>query len=143
MMKLTGQATYTLAEIDELAQTIASQLRGGEVLALCGDLGAGKTTFTQALARALGVVQPVLSPTFAIERQYQADNGLVLHHFDWYRLTDAAQVEELGVTEVMANPASVTVIEWPERARQLLPAETHWMVFEYVDTTTRRITFHT
>jgi tRNA threonylcarbamoyladenosine biosynthesis protein TsaE len=134
---------YSLSEIDAVAKLVADDLQGGEVLALVGDLGAGKTTFTQALARALGVTQSVLSPTFALEKQYPTNREFILHHFDWYRLTNSKQVEDLGVVELFGDPASVTVIEWPERARGLLPNTTHWLIFEDVNATTRRITFHT
>jgi tRNA threonylcarbamoyladenosine biosynthesis protein TsaE len=111
-------------EMQHLAAEIASQLNGGEVMALSGELGAGKTTFVQGLAKALGITQPIASPTFALERQYRTAEGQVLHHFDWYRLDSLASVQSLGVEEYFGQITDITVIEWPERAPGLLPSDT-------------------
>lgn len=138
---MSEQTLYSLEQLPDLAAKVAGRLQGGEVLVLQGDLGAGKTTFVQALAREMGVKQQVLSPTFALERQYQTERDFKLHHFDWYRLNSETEVRELGVEELFGDPASVTVIEWPERAAGLLPEQAIWILFEYVDARTRKITF--
>ena len=140
---MVERALYSIEQLPTLAAKVAANLQGGEVVALQGDLGAGKTTFVQALARELGVERPVLSPTFALERQYDTNRGFKLHHFDWYRLDNQAEVYELGIEELFGDPASVTVIEWPERAAGLLPEQTFWIRFEYVDSRTRKITVST
>ena len=93
-----------------MAEKIARTLRGGEVIVLSGELGAGKTAFTKALAAALGVKETVLSPTFTMVKEYKGEN-LGLYHFDLYRIEDAAELEELGLDEYFSSDA-VTVIEW-------------------------------
>ena len=75
-----------------MAEKIARTLRGGEVIVLSGELGAGKTAFTKALAAALGVKETVLSPTFTMVKEYKGEN-LGLYHFDLYRIEDAAELE--------------------------------------------------
>lgn len=142
----TQTINVDLTQLNNVATEIANNLQGGEVLALSGDLGAGKTTFVQFLAKALGITEPVTSPTFAIEKQYPTVKGFTLHHFDWYRLATAGEVEGLGVTDLWDQSVSsgdrtsvVTVIEWPERAEQLLPAWTTRIHIDNVDATTRRL----
>ena len=124
------------------ADKLAIELQGGEVIALQGELGAGKTTLVKFLAAALGVNQEVSSPTFALERQYATNQSFKLHHFDWYRLETAKAVKDLGVQELFSQPNAVCVVEWPQRGSKLLPSDTMWIYIDYVDTQTRKITFH-
>ncbi len=93
------------------------------VVALQGDLGAGKTTFTQGIARALGVGESVTSPTFVIEKIYELteQNFTRLIHIDAYRLTDAHELEVLGWHEVVADPLNLIIVEWPEHVAALIP----------------------
>lgn len=105
--------THKIASIDEtyaLASDIAGELEGGEVILLEGDLGAGKTTFTKGLAKALGVKEEVTSPTFTILNVYE-DGRLKLNHLDMYRVESADELAELGIEDCFADD-SVTVIEW-------------------------------
>ena len=93
----------------EIAARLADTLKGGEVILLSGDLGAGKTTFTKGLAAALGVEETVTSPTFNYVKEY---NGrLPLYHFDMYRVADADEVYELGLEEYFYR-GRVVVVEW-------------------------------
>ena len=93
----------------EIAAGLADTLKGGEVILLSGDLGAGKTTFTKGLAAALGVEETVTSPTFNYVKEY---NGrLPLYHFDMYRVADADEVYELGLEEYFYR-GGVVVVEW-------------------------------
>lgn len=93
----------------EIAARLADTLKGGEVILLSGDLGAGKTTFTKGLAAALGVEETVTSPTFNYVKEY---NGrLPLYHFDMYRVADADEVYELGLEEYFYR-GGVVVVEW-------------------------------
>lgn len=101
----------TTQKLEEIATEFARTLHGGEVIVLQGDLGAGKTTFTKALACALGVREVVTSPTFTFLRSYRGDK-LRLHHFDLYRAEDEDSLYELGLAEYLGNPDSVCVIEW-------------------------------
>ncbi len=102
-----------------VAAALVPHIRGGDVVALTGDLGAGKTAFTQGLASAAGVTEPVTSPTFTLMRPYPTDLGLHLLHIDLYRLDTPAQIEDLGVSELLEDDA-FAVIEWGERAAGLL-----------------------
>ena len=99
-----------VADTEALAARIAEGLRGGEVIVLAGELGAGKTAFTKGLAKALGVPEPVVSPTFTMVKEYRG-RSLKLFHFDLYRIEDAEELYELGLDEYFADDA-VTVIEW-------------------------------
>ncbi len=133
---------HSLDDLQTFANTIATELQGGEVIALQGELGAGKTTLAKYIAAALGVTQEVSSPTFALERQYQTNQSFTLHHFDWYRLENSKEVEELGVKELCGQKNTICVIEWPQRGGKLLPSDTMWIYIDYVDTQTRKITLH-
>jgi tRNA threonylcarbamoyladenosine biosynthesis protein TsaE len=136
---------YTITSVEEmdvLAQEMANRLQGGEVLALYGDLGAGKTTFTQFLARHLGVQQTVVSPTFVIERQYAAKDK-TLHHFDWYRLDSSQAVTNLGIDELFEDSGAIVVIEWPERAEDLLPNHTWKIRLHVLDEQHRQVSIET
>ena len=109
-----------LYDTRELAFSLAKVLRGGEVITLTGDLGAGKTTFTQSLAKAMGVNEPVTSPTFTLMNQYDG-NHLKLYHFDMYRIEDANDILEVGLTEYFGNSDAICVIEWAENIKSVLP----------------------
>jgi tRNA threonylcarbamoyladenosine biosynthesis protein TsaE len=102
-----------------VAAALVPHLRSGDVLALIGDLGAGKTTFTQGLAAAAGVDEAVTSPTFTLLRPYPTDLGLELLHVDLYRLDRPAEIADLGLSELLEEDA-FAVIEWGERADGLL-----------------------
>jgi tRNA threonylcarbamoyladenosine biosynthesis protein TsaE len=119
-----------------LAEQLATELGGGEVIGLIGDLGTGKTTFTQYLAAALGVEDLITSPTFTIMQIYQADAGAIkrLVHIDAYRLTGTEDVLSLGVEDYFADPATVTVIEWATRAMDILPSGSKIIHFKQTST---------
>lgn len=157
------------AKTEELAKTIASKLKAGMVLALYGDLGSGKTTFTAYLVKALGFDSRVQSPTFVIHRQYSysaspsptrmslsrqggtTDSSdprstynfqtdiQIIHHIDLYRLTSEEEVLDLGLPEMFMQQHSLVLIEWPELAREFLPADVVKLYFTTIDETTRRI----
>lgn len=99
---------------------LASRLRPGDVVALKGELGAGKSVFARALMQGLGVGDKVMpSPTFTLIQTYDG-RGCKVAHMDWYRLQDADEIEMLGVREYF-SPPWISIIEWPERAPGLLP----------------------
>lgn len=104
---------YRVENIEQtraLAARLADTLVGGEVVVLNGDLGAGKTTFTQGLARALGIEERVPSPTFTFMRHYRG--RLDLYHYDMYRAQDVEELYELGLYEPIGDKDAVCVIEW-------------------------------
>jgi tRNA threonylcarbamoyladenosine biosynthesis protein TsaE len=103
-----------LAGTARLAGLVASRLRPGDLVLLSGELGAGKTAFTQALAAALGVGEPVTSPTFTLVRGYRTAAGWELLHADLYRLEQLDEVADLGLAELLDDGA-VAVVEWGER----------------------------
>ena len=132
-------------ELDEpgvvrLAELLALKFAAGDVVALSGELGAGKTTFARALIGALlreGVVE-VPSPTFSLAQAY-ATRRLTITHFDFYRLASAEDARELGLEEAMDNGA--VIVEWPERAPTLLPASRYEVeLAETGDPATRSVT---
>jgi tRNA threonylcarbamoyladenosine biosynthesis protein TsaE len=110
-----------LAGTHAVAAVVAGLLRPGDLVLLNGDLGAGKTAFVQGLARALGVTQPVTSPTFTLVRSYPTASGTDLLHADLYRLEHLREVMDLGLPELLDDGA-FAVVEWGERAgTALLP----------------------
>jgi tRNA threonylcarbamoyladenosine biosynthesis protein TsaE len=110
------------AATQAVAAAIAKTLLPGDVLLLDGDLGAGKTTFTQGLARAMGVDDVVTSPTFSLVRSYPTSFGVELIHADVYRLDDLSEIIALGLPE-MLDDGAVAAIEWGERAAPALGPE--------------------
>ena len=106
-------------DTDKLAKKIASKLVGGEIIVLSGDLGAGKTTFTKGLCKALKIKENVTSPTFTLMNIYESGR-LKLYHFDMYRIEDESEAMELGLNEFFAGNG-VCVIEWAENIKHLLP----------------------
>ncbi len=138
-VKLSGAAAA--------GRSMAQILRGGEILALTGPLGAGKTTFTQALGRALGVRRRIASPTFILLQKFSArlpektkagsktrakpPKRITLYHLDLYRTHGWREVETLGLTELWGKPDTVTVIEWANKIRSKLPACTSYIYFSY------------
>ncbi|MDQ6981909.1 MAG: tRNA (adenosine(37)-N6)-threonylcarbamoyltransferase complex ATPase subunit type 1 TsaE [Mariprofundus sp.] len=115
--------SYNELETVEIATRFAASLKAGDVIALAGELGAGKSVFCRAVMRVLGVTDEALpSPTFAIIQEYDADHCRVAH-MDWYRLEDVTEIEMLGVRDFFLPPW-ICLIEWPERAHDLLPEGT-------------------
>lgn len=109
-----------ILDTQNFAKEFCSKLHGGEVVTLNGDLGAGKTTFTQFLAKELGITEPVTSPTFTLMNQY-LNGRLKLYHFDMYRIEDIDEILETGLTEYFGNNDAVCMIEWAENIKPLLP----------------------
>jgi tRNA threonylcarbamoyladenosine biosynthesis protein TsaE len=110
--------TTSVAETREVAAALAPLLRVGDCVVLAGEMGAGKTAFTQGLAAALGVDEPVTSPTFTLVHTYTAGR-LRLHHLDVYRLDRLGEVEDLGLAELLDDGA--VVVEWGDAVRDALP----------------------
>lgn len=122
-----------------LARRLAAELNPGEVVCLEGDLGAGKTTFTQGLAAALGVPGRVNSPTFCIVQEHRGKQLLV--HMDLYRLHNEDDVIAIGWEDYLAEGA-ILVVEWPERAGELIPRSARHIVFTHLEgEESRRIEF--
>ena len=127
-----GQAltvrTTSPQETEALGARLGAQLRSGDVVALSGELGAGKTVFTRGLAEGAGAGGHVASPTFTLIREYHG--RVTVFHADLYRLDTPAQLVDIGLEEILDDDG-VTVIEWAEKARHLLPAEYLWIEFRF------------
>jgi hydrolase, P-loop family len=117
-------------EMIEFGKEIGSNLEGGSVLELIGDVGAGKTTFTKGLALGLGVLETVQSPTFTISRVYEGDN-LTLSHYDFYRLNDYG-IMKMELAENLSDPQNITVVEWAGELADILPEKHLKLIFESV-----------
>lgn len=126
--------TYTVHSVEEtwrVAAEVAQSLAPGAVVALHGDLGAGKTTFVQGLAFALGVTRPVTSPTFTVSTEYRTGAFLFVH-MDLYRLFGPDDLLTIGYPEYLETGA-VVAVEWPERAGDLIPADAWHVRFSLTD----------
>lgn len=129
--------THSPAETEQAGETLAPKLAPGTVLALRGDLGAGKTAFTRGLARGLGYRGPVTSPTFTIVNEYEGGR-LPLFHFDLYRLESAGELWDIGWEDYL-DRGGVCAVEWSERAEELLENAVT-VTLRRVDGDTREIT---
>ncbi len=110
------------------------------VIALEGELGAGKTTFLQGFSQGLGIKEKVLSPTFVVFRKYALSSPWQdFYHFDCYRVQEAKELLALGWEEIIANPKNIVAIEWAGRVSQLLPEEIVTLEFTFINETTRKI----
>lgn len=111
--------TFDPKETYDLGVKMGEQARAGQVICLNGDLGVGKTVFTQGFAAGLGITEPVNSPTFTIVQQYE-DGRLPLYHFDVYRIGDISEMDEIGYEDCFYGQG-VTLIEWSELIGEILP----------------------
>lgn len=112
------------------------------VVALTGDLGAGKTALVQAIGSLLGVAVPITSPTFTIMKQYDSEHSEVeqLVHLDLYRIVSEAELAPLHFSEVLASPGRIVCVEWPERVATMFPQGTLWLEIVIDKDETRKIT---
>lgn len=136
MTKTYKFITHSSDETIELGKKIGSLLRGGEVLAYCGGLGAGKTTITHGIAQGLGLRDDVSSPTFALVNEYRG--RISLYHFDMYRITGGLDLETTGFFDYMDSD-SVLAVEWSENIEEDLPHDSIVIKITRVDDNTREI----
>lgn len=150
--------------ISKEAETFVKSLKLGKkavIVGLFGDLGSGKTTFTQAVAKVLGVTETVTSPTFVIEKIYKLgglakQTGFVsasesrlsaphafkhLIHIDAYRLESGKELEHLGWHDIASDPKNLIMIEWPEKVAEILPSDITKLHFTFIDEKTREIVY--
>jgi len=152
--------TNSFEETQKLGEDFSrSHLKQGEtltsarVIALYGDLGSGKTTFVQGLAKGLGIKKRIISPTFIIARTYNINfkfqisnfkstpkNAKLFNHIDLYRVNSEADLDGLGIKEILNDPENIVVIEWAEKLKGLLPKERIEIHFKYLGENKRRIT---
>lgn len=132
--------THSPQETIELAQRLAGGLKGGEIIAYRGDLGAGKTTMTRGFAIGLGLGDEVSSPTFALVNEYTGGTkGIDLYHFDMYRISGEQDLETTGFYDYQSD-SSVLIIEWSENIAFAFDENTIYITLERIDDDTRKIT---
>lgn len=151
--------TTSSAQTKKLGELLAGELRGREIICLAGDLGAGKTTFTQGLLKGLKIKGPYTSPTFSIIKNYRKEfpisesqlpsksknsnfKLLNIYHIDAYRI-NSKDLIELGFKDFTGKENSVTIIEWPEKVKKLIPTSALWINFQWLSDKERKITIST
>jgi tRNA threonylcarbamoyladenosine biosynthesis protein TsaE len=126
---MTGYRTTSVDATRQLAAVMATLAQPGDLLLLVGDLGAGKTAFTQGFAGGLGIDEPITSPTFTLARSYKG--RMVLNHLDVYRLENVQEAEDLGLGELLEG--GVTLIEWGDTIAPVLPPDYLELRFTFGD----------
>jgi tRNA threonylcarbamoyladenosine biosynthesis protein TsaE len=125
--------TKNSKETQKLGEMLAKDSKNGIIIALEGDLGCGKTTFTQGFLKGLKIKGPYTSPTFVVMKKY--NNA---YHIDAYRV-NSDDILNLGWEEIVADENNVIIVEWADRIRKIIPASALWIKFEWVDNNTREI----
>lgn len=133
--------TKNAQETKDLGKKLSVDLETN-IFALSGDLGSGKTTFVQGFASALGV-KDIISPTFILMRTYDIahEKYKSLYHLDLYRLETQVEqsLKDLGIEEVWEDPRNIVLIEWAEKARELIPKDAAWIYFENISEKAHKI----
>lgn len=129
------------SETRKIAAELAQTIQGGETIALTGNLGAGKTVFVQGFAKALGIRAPIQSPTFVIMNVIPVKGHAFtkLVHVDCYRLSGVRELRDIGLEEYIKNPDAVVLIEWAEKAQELIPQKSIMVRLEHKAPEQRRI----
>jgi tRNA threonylcarbamoyladenosine biosynthesis protein TsaE len=150
--------TKNFKETQKLGEELAKEIKNGTVVALYGDLGSGKTTFTQGFAKGFGIKKRLISPTFIIMRTYQVtinnkqkainkeqkpkiqeQRPKTFYHVDLYRIQTEDDIRGIGLDEIIKNDKDIVVIEWAEKLGKLLPKEICKVYFKYLDEDRREI----
>ncbi len=118
-----------LNDLEKFAKWVYSRINASDIIALEGDLGVGKTTFTQFFAKSMGVEESVTSPTFNIVKIYRGTD-LTLYHFDAYRLKNSEDFFEIGGEDYL-EAGGISIIEWPSNIEKILPESTKWIFMDY------------
>ena len=111
------------SDLDRAAKEFLQQIGDNRLIAFFAPMGAGKTTFTTAICKALGVTDPVGSPTFAIVNEYEKADGEPMYHFDFYRINKLSEAIDIGLYDYL-DSGFLCLMEWPENIEELLPEET-------------------
>lgn len=143
--KIGIMITHTAQETIEAGVYFAKKLRGGEILALNGDLGSGKTTFIKGLAQGLGIKENITSPTFVLLKEYQTLKsnlrGGILVHVDAYRIERSEDIESVGIEDYFNHRDVILAVEWAEKIKKILPKDRINISFETLDENRRKISF--
>jgi tRNA threonylcarbamoyladenosine biosynthesis protein TsaE len=109
-------------ELEDIARQLISQFKNNRVFTFSGNLGSGKTTFIKYLCKVLGVSGNISSPTFALVNEYEGANGLIIYHFDFYRVKNVREAYDMGYEEYLYS-GNYCFIEWPEMIKELIPED--------------------
>jgi len=142
MKIITNNFNQTKKLGEALAKKIKSRKKDKAlVLGLSGDLGGGKTTFLQGFAKGLGIKEKVLSPTFVILKRFKIKDLRFknFYHIDCYRLNRDKEILVLGFKEIISDPKNIIAIEWAEKIKKIIPKNTIWIKFEFIDENKRKI----
>ena len=134
--------THSEEQTIEFAKKFANDLKGGEVLALEGELGAGKTTFIKGLAEGLKVVDTITSPTFVLLKEYKGkinDKKISFVHVDAYRVDDIEDIKSVGIEDYLGREDVILAIEWAEKIKDILPESTINVSFRHIKEKEREI----
>lgn len=132
--------TNNFKETKKFGNDFSKKLKLGDVLLLFGDLGAGKTTFTQGLAQGMGIKDRILSPTFVLQRVHDIPGKKkVLNHIDLYRIEEPTMIDNLGLAEIIEDKNSITIIEWADRLKNYSPKKGYKLYFKYLGGDKREI----
>jgi len=123
-------------ETMKLGEKLAKRFRGGETIALTGDLGAGKTTLIKGIAMGLGIKKNITSPTFVLMKLYKpqtSSNSSIkqLCHVDAYRINNGQELNDIGIMEYIDHPRTLTIVEWAEKVKEILPNDVIWVKMGY------------
>lgn len=130
----------SLEETQRIAKDFIQNLGEINFVALFGDLGSGKTSFVQGLAKPLGVKERIISPTFIIVRNHELKNK-TFYHIDLYRLENKGDIKGLGLKEIFADSNNLVAVEWAEKIKEILPNKRAEVYFENLGKDKRKITF--
>ncbi len=125
-------------EIEMAANHFLERTKGYKIFAFSGGLGAGKTTFIKALCRQLKAIEAATSPTYSIIQEYHTTDGQVIYHMDWYRLKDTEEALDAGVEDCLES-GNICMIEWPEKALELLSEQTIFSTFSLINLHSRKL----
>jgi tRNA threonylcarbamoyladenosine biosynthesis protein TsaE len=134
------EVIFSLQGIDEIAKQVIASMGNRKVIALYGEMGVGKTTFTTAFCKALNVIDVVSSPTFSIINVYETADDKTIYHLDLYRLKDEEEAINAGVEDCLYS-GNICLVEWPHKVPITFPEDTMDIKLEIVDIAKRRITF--
>lgn len=129
-------------ETKRIGEGIGKEIKDGGIVCLFGNLGSGKTTLTQGIAKGLGVEQNIVSPTFILMRRYEIGDRF-LFHIDLYRLNNIEEVKGLGIEEILEDPKNIVIIEWPEKIIDALPRRRREIRISSLSETEREILYET
>jgi len=137
--------TSSLTETKNLAKEIAQNIlkkgvqKSAFVIGLKGELGSGKTSFVQGFAKGLGIKEKILSPTFVIYKKFKIKNSKYFYHFDCYRIQKAEDILDLDFKEIISNPENIILVEWADKIKKIMPKNTLWINFKFIDENTRHL----